>query len=234
MAAQQAALAQQKALYNQGLGVQSGYVNQAQGALNPFISAGQGAAGTLGNLLTPGQSASALSQMPGFNFASQYGTMAATNALAARGQGASAGPLATAVSQYNNGLASQQYFNTVGALQNLTNTGANAATSLGGIFGGAGNAALGASTQQAGLQGNTLGNIGTAQAQGTLGTANALSGGLSGAFGAGSNSALLYGAANNGLYGTGNITGNSNAIGAGSNAQYNAWALQNGLQQSDL
>ncbi len=198
--AQMAALAQQKALFNQGLGVQSGYVGQAQSTLNPFISAGQGAAGTLSNLLTPGQSASALAQMPGFNFASQYGTMAATNSLAARGQGASAGPLATAVSQYNNGLASQQYFNTVGSLQNLTNTGANAATSLSGIFGNAGNAALGASTQQAGLQGNTLGNIGNAQAAGTLGSANALSGGLTGTSNALSNAAL-YNALGNQLGG---------------------------------
>ena len=73
-----AALEQQKALYNQGLGVQSGYVGQATNALNPFISGGQGAAGTLSSLLTPGSSAATLAQMPGFGFASQYGTMAAT------------------------------------------------------------------------------------------------------------------------------------------------------------
>lgn len=190
--AQQAALAQQQALYTQGLGVQSGYVGQAQGQLNPFIQAGQGAAGTLSNLLTPGNSAAALAQMPGYQFASQYGTMAATNALSAK-TGASAGPLATAVSQYNNGLAGQQYFNTVGALQGLTNTGANAATSLGGIFGSAGNAALGQSGVQGQLQGNTIGNIGNAQATGTLGTANALSGGLTGASSSLSNALLLGG-----------------------------------------
>lgn len=191
VAMQQQALAQQKALYDQGLQTQAGYVGQAQGALNPFISAGQGAAGTLSNLLTPGNSAAALAQMPGFQFQSQYGTMAATNALAARGQGASAGPLATAVSQYNNGLAGTQYFNTVGALQNLTNTGAGAAGTLGNIFGGAGNAALGAGINAGNSQASTLGNIGNAQASGTLGSANALSGGLTGAAGSASN-ALLY------------------------------------------
>lgn len=211
VAAQQAALAQQKQLYNQGLGVQSGYVNQAQSTLNPFISAGQGAAGTLSNLLTPGQSASTLSQMPGFGFASQYGTMAATNALSAK-SGASAGPLATAISQYNNGLASQQYFNTVGSLQNLTNTGAGAANTLSGVFGNAGNAALGAGVNEGNIQGNTLGNIGTAQAQGTLGTANALSGGLTGVTGSLGNAALynalLGGSGANGLYqGTSSVGG---------------------------
>ena len=203
--AQQAALAQQKELYNQGLGVQSGYVNQAQSTLSPFVNAGQGAAGTLSNLLTPGNSAATLSQMPGFQFASQYGTKAATNALAARGQGASAGPLATAISQYNNGLASQQYFNTTGALQNLTNTGLSAGSTLGNIYGSAGNTALGASINAGNSQANTLGNIGNAQASGTLGSANALAGGLTGAAGAGSN-ALLFSALggqgnNGGLYG---------------------------------
>lgn len=200
IAAQQQALAQQQAMYNQGLGI-------AQGALNPFITAGQGAAGTLSNLLTPGNSAAALAQMPGFAFQSQYGTKAATNALAARGQGASAGPLATAISQYNNGLAGTQYFNTVNALQGLTNTGASAAGTLGTS---ALNAAVGSGNAQAG----TIGNVGNAQASGILGSANALSGGLSGATGS-VNNALLYNALGGGsglgglysgdAYGGGNI-----------------------------
>lgn len=203
VALQQQALAQQQSLYNQGLSTQSGYVGQAQGALNPFISAGQGAAGTLSNLLTPGNSAAALSQMPGFQFQSQYGTMAAQNALAAK-SGASAGPLAAAISQYNNGLAGTQYFNTVNALQGLTNTGAGAAGTLGNVYGSAGNAALGGSIQAGNSQASTLGNIGNAQATGTLGTANALSGGLNGATGGISNSLLLGALGNNGGLSGGN------------------------------
>lgn len=225
MKMQQQALAQQQALYNQGLNTQSGYVGQAQGALNPFISAGGQAAGTLTNLLTPGNSAAALSQMPGFQFQSQYGTMAAANALSAK-SGASAGPLATAISQYNNGLAGTQYFNTVGALQNLTNTGAGAAGNLGSIYGSAGNAALGGAINAGNAQANTLGNIGTAQAQGILGSANAVSGGINGLTGS-ANNALLYNAlggnsGSGGLYG--NIqsklanNGMSNAV---SNGGYN-------------
>src|SRR6185437_10036293 len=82
--AQQQALSQQQNLYNTGL-------STAHTALDPFVSAGQGAAGQLTNLLTPGNSAAALAQMPGFQFAQQYGTMAAQNALAGK-TGASAGP----------------------------------------------------------------------------------------------------------------------------------------------
>lgn len=180
-----------------------------QAQLSPFYTAGQGAlgdtwnaikgapgtvGGTLNNLLTPGQSAAALSTMPGFQFASQYGTMAATNALAARGLAGGPGVVGRAVSDYNNGLAGQQYFNTVGALQNAygaqtgamqnyVNTGANAAGSLLGGAISSGNAM--ASTQQ---------NIGNALASGIVGTGNAISGGLTG-----SANALALG----GLYGKG-------------------------------
>lgn len=169
VAEQQAALAQQQSMFN-----------TAKGALNPYVQSGQSVLPTLQGLLTPGTSAQTLSQMPGFQFQSQYGTMAATNALAARGQGASAGPLATAISQYNNGLAGTTWQNTVNALQGFANTGANAAGNLAGGAISSGNA-----------QAGTLGNIGTAQAQGTLGSANALSGGLTGAAG-GATNALLY------------------------------------------
>jgi hypothetical protein len=198
--AQQMALAQQMQLYQQGLGTQKNYFDTAQGALTPAINAGQGALTNLANLLTPGTSASTLAQMPGFAFAQQYGTMAAQNALSAK-TGPSAGPLATAISQYNQGLAGNQYFQTVSALQNLTNTGANAATSLGGIFGSAGNAALGQSGVQGNLVGNTLGNIGNAQAAGTLGVSNALQGGLTSGSNALSTSALLGGFGQNGAQG---------------------------------
>jgi hypothetical protein len=179
---QQLALAQQKQMF----GV-------AQGALDPFINAGSSVLPTLQGLLTPGTSASTLSQMPGFGFQSQYGTMAATNALSAK-SGASAGPLATAISQYNNGLAGTTWQNTVNALQGFANTGAGAAGSL------AGNA-IASGNSQAG----TLTNTGNALASGTLGSANALSGGLGGAAGSASNALLLnqlFGAGGGGgLYG---------------------------------
>ncbi len=189
-AAQQQALSQQQALYNQGLGV-------AQNSLQPFVSAGQSVLPTLQSLLTPGPNQNAtLSQTPGFQFQQQYGTMAATNALAAK-SGASAGPLATAISNYNQGLAGTTWQNTVNALQGFANTGAGAAGTLG-------TAALGGAINEGNAQAGTLGNIGNAQASGILGSANAITGGISGATG-GINNALLFsaigGGQGNGLYG---------------------------------
>lgn len=168
----------------------------AQNALEPYVQAGQNVLPTLQNLLTPGQSANQLAQMPGFQFQSQYGTMAAKNALSAQGLGGSGGPLAVAVSNYNQGLAGTYYQNSVNALQNYANMGSGAASSLAGNAIGSGNAMAG-----------TAGNIGGAQASGTLGSANALSGGLSGATGALSSATLL-----NSLLGQGGQNANGNGI----------------------
>lgn len=252
VAMQGQALAQQKDLFNQGLTTQqtlldrgltqqAGYVGQARDTLNPFITGGQSMIPTLQNLLTPGSSASTLEKMPGFQFASQYGTKAATNALSAR-TGASAGPLATAISQYNNGLASGQYQNTVNALQNFVNTGAGSAGAFANVAGGAGNTALsgGVSAGNTALSGGiaagnalagTLTNTGNALASGTLGVSNALQGGVTGATGAGSN-ALLYNQLfkNSGLYGPQQIAdiGKMNASSI-SDEQANAYGIANGL-----
>lgn len=169
----------QAALGNQALNQQLNLFNQGKGALDPFIQAGQSVLPTLQDLLTPGKSAATLSSLPGVQFQSQYGTMAATNALAAK-TGPSAGPLATAISQYNQGLAGTTYQNQVGNLQNFANLGAGSANAL------AGNA-----TSTGANVGGTLTGIGNAQAAGTLGTANALAGGVTGAANAGTNAMLL-------------------------------------------
>lgn len=211
-ASQQQAAAQQQALQQQ-----QQMFSVAQGALNPFINAGQSVLPTLQSLITPGANQNAvLSQTPGFQFASQYGTKAATNALAARGQGASAGPLATAISQYNNGLAQNTWQNTVGALQNFAGLGSNSANAL----------ATGA-INSGNSQAQTLGNIGTAQASGTLGSANALAGGLNGVASAGSN-ALLYNQLFGGLY-SGLATGSPPSNSAISNASDAQVAQYEGL-----
>jgi hypothetical protein len=208
VAEQRQALAQQQALYNQGLGV-------ATNALNPFITAGQSVLPTLQGLITPGANQNALlSQTPGFQFASQYGTMAATNALAARGGASGGGNLATAISQYNQGLAGNTWQNVVNALQGYANTGATAAGTLGG-------AALNAGVGEGNAQASTLTGIGQAQAAGTLGSANALAGGLTGTSNAASN-ALLYSQ----LFGNGGLGGN--------NGIYSSNALANGPTSSQI
>ena len=151
----------------------------AQNALNPYINAGSTALPTLQALLTPGTSADELAQMPGFKFQSDYGTMAAENALSAQGLGGSTGPVAKAVSDYNNGLAGTYYNNTINNLMGFAGLGANAGSAL------AGNAA------------------------GTLGSATALAGGINGIAGSGSNALLLNAllGKSGGAGGTGAATG---------------------------
>jgi hypothetical protein len=191
---QQQALAQQQKMFG-----------TAQNALNPYIQTGQSVLPTLQGLITPGANQNALlAQTPGFQFASQYGTMAAKNALSAQGLGASAGPVATAVSQYNNGLAQNTWGSVVGALQNAAGLGGNAAGALASGAIASGNA-----------QANTLTGIGQSQAAGILGSGNAISGGIIGSTNALSSAALynyfgnggggLYSALSGPAYGGGNV-----------------------------
>lgn len=186
----QQALAQQKAMFD-----------IAQKGLSPYISAGQNALPTLQALLTPGPSQTGvLSQLPGFQFASQWGTQAATNALAARGLGGSAGPLAKGISDYNTGLAQTFWGQDVNALQQFANTGANAGAAL------AGNA-----TQTGANMAQPYGALGNAQASGILGSANALSGGITGATSMPINAMFLSRLAS-GSGGGGGLYGNGSAF----------------------
>ena len=196
-AATQAAQLQAQSSAN-ALALQNSMFNTAQGDITPFMNAGAGVLPTLTALETPGANQTAtLSQMPGFQFQSQWGTMAAQNALAAQGLGGSRGPLSTAISSYNNGLAGTYYQNAVNNLQTTANMGAGSANALASGAINAGNAMAG--TQQ---------NIGTAQASGVLGSANATAGGITSAGGAANNALLMSsllggagGASNGGLYG---------------------------------
>lgn len=215
---------QQVAEQQQALAQQQQMFGTAQNALNPFINAGQSVLPTLQGLITPGANQSALlAQTPGFQFASQYGNMAATNALSSK-TGSSAGPLATALSQYNNGLAQNTWQTTVDALQNYAGLGGNAAGSLAGNAIRSGNA-----------QAGTLTNTGNALASGTLGSASALSTGITGAAGSTSN-ALLYnqlfgnGSGGNGLYTPTQIAniGNQSATSI-TDAQANAYGAAQGF-----
>lgn len=189
--------------FNSGLAFQKQAFGTAQGALNPFIQSGTSVLPTLQSLLTPGPSQTAtLSQLPGFQFQSQYGTMATENALAARGLGGSSGPLAMGISNYNEGLAGTSFSSLVNALQAYGNMGTTAAGGLASAAGTAGsnvgnltastNSTIGTLTSN---QDNTIGttesNLGNAQASGILGVGNALSSGLTGAGNAQANSLLL-------------------------------------------
>lgn len=170
-----------------------------QKTIGPILSQGQGivssALGPLTSLLTPGPNmTAALSQIPGFQFAQNWGQQAVQNLGTTTGLG---GNTLTAGANYATGLAQQGYQGIVRALQSFLNSGLSTETNA-------------ASTLSSGSQA-ALTNIGNAQAAGTLGSANALTGGISGL----SNSALLYGlgsklgltggGAGAGIYGNGSL-----------------------------
>lgn len=171
----------------------------AENALNPYVNAGTSVLPTLKALETPGSSASTLSQLPGFQFQSQYGDLQATNQLAAQGLGGSGGPLGAALSQYNQGLAGTYYQNYTNALQQYANMGL-----------GAGSALAGTATQTGQAIGQTQQAQGTALASGTLGQANALAGGLTSASSSATNALLLNKLL--GQSGTSGIYGTTNAF----------------------
>jgi hypothetical protein len=211
--------------FNNALNFQKSAFNTAETAVNPFINSGASVLPTLQSLLTPGPSQTAtLSQLPGFQFQSQYGTMATTNALAARGLGGSTGPLAMGISNYNQGLAGTSFSSLVNALQAYGNMGTSAATGLAGAAGVAGQNVGNLTANTNNTIGTTETNLGNANAAGILGSANALSSGLTGAASSTTNALLLSkllggsttgagGGSGGGIYGAANPTASASSFG---------------------
>jgi hypothetical protein len=158
-------------------------VNQSN--LNPFIQTGQGATNTLASLYglngsgTPNYSA--FYNSPGYQFAYNQGLNATQNLLSAKGSLASGGGLA-ALTNFGQGLASQQYGNYVNQLMGIAGIGENAAGAL-----------AGTNANMSNTIGNTQQAIGAAQAGGIVGGTNA----LTGAIGGGINSRLRMDALRN-------------------------------------
>lgn len=151
---------------------QAGYGQQAltalQGYLQPLMAQGgdivNSSSGVLKSLLTPGPNqTAALSQLPGFKFAQDWGQSAVKNLGSTTGLG---GNVLTAGANYATGLAQQGFGGLVGGLQSFLNSGI-------GLESSAANALSGGTSSA--LQG-----IGGAKAAGQLGTANALGGALGG------------------------------------------------------
>ena len=186
----------------------------AQNALSPYYSNASGLNNTLTSLLTPGPSqTSALSQLPGFQFAQNWGQQSVQNLGTTTGLG---GNVLTAGANFATGLAQQNFGqNLINPLLQQYGIGEQAAGSLGNVAQGFGQTI-----------GNTMSGIGQAQAAGTLGATNALSGGITGAANSSTNALLLsrlFGSQNSGgVYGNGvGIYGSSgNAPNLG-NAVYN-------------
>lgn len=142
-----------------------GMFGQAKNAAMPFIQAGQDMLPTLQKLLTPGAGQTqTLSQMPGFQFAQDWGQKAVRNLGSMRGLG---GNVLTAGADYATGKSMESFFPMIQSLQALVNSGAGAAGALGGNAMGAGklmsDAYIGAGNATAGANvatGNAIGGFG--------------------------------------------------------------------------
>lgn len=188
----------------------------ALNALNSGLGIGPNAGGPVGyGSLTQPFSAAQYQQSPGYSFQMGQGVQAVQNSASAAG-GIGGGNTLKALTTFGQGLANsdyqQAYQNYVGQqqqqygmLSGVANSGQNAAANLGGLSAGVGQSV-----------GNNITGAGAAQAAGTVGSANALSGGLA-------QLANLYGA---GSYGQQSPYMPSYSSGAGSATD--PWA---GLQQ---
>ncbi len=190
------------------LNFQQQVYNTNQSNLAPWTSTGSNALYSLASLYglpTPnnpsGGGAStnaayqAFTNLPAYQFPLQQGNLSLERQLNAQGKTQS-GAQARETQQFGQGLASQYLMsNYVNPLLSLSGQGQGAASSLASSNIASGNQV-----------GQSYGNLGTAQAAGTMGVGNALSGGLTG----GANSLALYSALSNGgsAYG-GNLQYNS-------------------------
>jgi hypothetical protein len=154
---------QQADMQRQALAQQAKMFGIAQDAVTPFANAGAGMIPILQQLLTPGANQTAtLSQLPGFQFAQDWGTKAVRNLGTMRGMG---GNVLKAGADYATGTAQQGFAGLVNMIQQMMSTGAGAASSLGGM-----------AANFANMGSNAFTNMGNAQAAGTMGGANAIGG----------------------------------------------------------
>lgn len=169
--------------------------NTVQQNLKPFQQAGLAAIPGVENLLGLGPQGTAgiltqLENTPGYQFALKQGLQATQNGYAAQGLGQS-GAAMKGAANYAEGLAENTYSTVFQNFLSTLNTGANAATALGQFTG-----------QASGQLSSLIGQQGAATAAGTVGAANALTGGINSALGGLSNSALLLGLQSTGMFGS--------------------------------
>ena len=187
---------------NQSLQFQENAFNTSQGQLNaakanyqPYLDIGNNATYTLGQLTGTGGGGNAPNyssffEDPSYQFAQQQGQRGALAAANAQGVGLSGGTLKD-LSEFNQGLASQQYGNYFNRLMGLSQMGQNAAAGLGNLATGQATNA----TNAAGQIGNTTQAVGQAQASGIVGGTNAITGSINSGI---SNSLLASYLGNNG------------------------------------
>ena len=178
-AAKSAAAQQEKGL-QAGINEQQQMFNTTNAQLSPYFTGGAQDYSTLNKFLNggPGQQQATLEGLPGYQFALSQGLESTQNSYAARGLGASGAALKGAAS-YATGLASANYSNYINPLIQGASIGENA-----GAAAGYQGTAAGQGISQ------SLASQGQAASAGTVGSANALAGGLS-SVGSGIGNALL-------------------------------------------
>lgn len=162
----------------QGLAEQKAEFAQGQANIKPWIDTGSAAAysqaslygmNTPGNPQTGGPNWQQFLNTPDYQWARDQGNMATTNLLSAQGNLLSGSGL-TSLTNFGQGLASQQFGNYFNRLNAMSQTGANVASN-----------SLNAATAQGNAIGANYNNQGATAASGIVGSANALSQGITGA-----------------------------------------------------
>lgn len=208
--ASQQAASEQTAAEEQGINTQLQMYNQTRSDLSPYRTTGQSALDTIANMYglstgggtntgaTSGQSYANFYNSPNYQFALQQGTQAVNSSAAAEGQVMS-GANQTALENYGQGLASQQFNNYMSQLLSLAGIGQSAAGMQ-----------ANSNTSTANSISSLDSATGASEAAGTVGSANAITGGLSSIGSLGLYSTL---ANNSSAYGSlGSIFGSGNSL----------------------
>lgn len=205
--AAQSAAATQSATADKQLAATQQMFGTVSGDMQPYISAGNAALLGVQNLLGTGPNGTAgelqqLQATPGYQFALTQGLQATQNGYAAQGLGQSGAALKGAAN-YSEGLAESTYSN---VFNNFLNTAQLGQSSVGQLASAAG--------QFQGAENQLAGTSAAAQAAGTVGSANAITSGITNALGGISNASMLLGLNSSGMFGASNSGSGVNGLGA--------------------
>lgn len=216
--ASQTAAAQQVSAANTAIKSTTDIYNANKALLSPYVleGSGVGVAGVNallgGGTLNPTAMNAALAATPGYKFALDQGLKSVQNSYAAKGLGGSGAAVRGGI-DYAEGLAGTQFQNIFGNYLDVARLGEAA-----------GGAIAGVGTNVGGNISNLITGAGSSQAAGTVGAANALTGGLNSFLGSAGNSAMMLGLYNSGFFGGAGLTA------SGSNALIpNAWSQSRGF-----
>lgn len=197
-AASEDAAGQQVGAEEQGLAQQESMFQQEQDNEKPFIQGGQGAqtqlnyllgtgpntgsstGGSYGSLNAPFTMDNFKQLSPQYNFDLQQGAQGTLNS-ASSGQGALSGAALKDLMSYNQNYANNSFNSAFSNYQSQQNNIFSRLSNIATLGSSAGSNSTTGAGQFSGQIGSSLGAIGASQAAGTVGAANALSGGLTNA-----------------------------------------------------